>query len=114
MSGACLVHCAVLPLTALLLPSLGGVLFDHSSLLHWLLLGLAVPVSGYALLRGYRQHRRLAAFGVGCVGLTLMALGVSHVLSERLEIPLTLCGAAIVAVGHLLNIRLISGQGSGH
>lgn len=110
LSGACLIHCAALPLAALLLPSLSGVLFDHSSALHWLLLGLAIPVSGYALARGYRVHRQITAVAVGSVGLVLMALGVSHLLSESLEIPLTLCGATIVAGSHLLNMRLLSAQ----
>ena len=114
LSAACLVHCAALPLAALLLPSLGGVLFDHTSALHWAMLGLAVPVSGYALVRGYREHRRLQAFAVGCVGLMLMTLGVSHLLSESLEIPLTLGGASIVAAAHLLNIRFMAGRHAEH
>ncbi len=105
-----MLHCAALPLVALLLPSVGGVLFDHSSLLHWLLLVLAVPVSGYALLRGYREHRRFSALTIGVVGLVVMTLGVSHLLSSSLEIPLTLGGATVVAVSHLLNIRLITAQ----
>lgn len=113
MSGACLVHCAALPLSALLLPSLGGVLLDHSSVLHWILLGIAIPVSGYALLRGYRTHQRNTALAIGGVGLLIMTLGVSHLLSESLEIPLTLLGATTVAVSHFLNIRLIAGS-SGH
>ena len=108
LSGACLVHCAALPLAALLLPSAAGVLFDHSSLLHWLLLGLAIPVSGYALLRGYRHHQRFGPLVVGFLGLLLMTLGVSHLLSNSLEIPLTLVGATVVAISHFLNIRLIS------
>ena len=108
LSGACLVHCAALPLSALLLPSLGGVLLDHSSSWHWVLLGAAIPVSGYALLRGYRQHHRRPALILGGLGLILMALGVSHLLTEGLEIPLTLSGAAVVAASHLLNIRLIT------
>ncbi len=110
LSGACLVHCAALPLSVLLLPSLGSVLFDHSSLLHWILLGLAIPVSGYALLRGYREHREPSGLVVGALGLSLMGLGVSHALAEHLEIPLTLCGALIVAGAHLMNIRKLSKQ----
>lgn len=105
-----MVHCAALPLIALLLPPVGGILFNHSSVLHWLLLGLAVPVSGYALLRGFRAHQRLSVVAIGLVGLVLMTLGVSHLLSSSMEIPLTLGGATIVAVSHLLNIRLITAQ----
>lgn len=108
LSGACLVHCAVLPLSVLVLPSLGGVLFDHSSLLHWILLGLAIPVSGYALIRGFREHGERGGLLVGTLGLLLMGIGVSHLLAENLEIPLTLSGAAIVAGAHLMNIRLLS------
>lgn len=98
-------HCAVLPLSVLVLPSLGGVLFDHSSLLHWVLLGLAIPVSGYALVRGYRAHGELGGLAIGSIGLCLMGLGVSHFFSHALEIPLTLAGTAIVAAAHLINIR---------
>jgi len=110
LSGACLVHCAVLPLSVLVLPSLGGVWFDHSSLLHWVLLALAIPVSGYALLRGYREHGQRGSLALGVVGLALMAVGVSHLLAESLEIPLTLGGTAIVAAAHFVNIRLLSKQ----
>jgi len=110
LSGACMVHCAALPLAALLLPSVGGALFDHSSLLHWSLLAVAVPVSGYALLRGFRQHQRFSALTIGLLGLLIMTLGVSHLLSSSMEIPLTLAGTTIVAVSHLLNIRLITAE----
>ncbi len=110
LSGVCLVHCAVLPLSVLVLPSLSGLLFDHSSLLHWVLLGLAIPVSGYALVRGYRQHGERRGLVIGVGGMLLMGLGVSHLLAENLEIPLTLSGTAIVAAAHFVNIRLLSKQ----
>ena len=108
LSAACLVHCAALPLSVLLLPTLSSVWFDHSSSLHWLLLGLALPVSGYALVRGYREHREWPPMLVGVFGLGLMALALSHLLVAAMEIPLTVAGATIVAISHVLNIRLLS------
>ena len=107
LSALCVLHCAALPLAVLLLPATASLLRDHSSLLHWLLLLLAVPVSGFALWVGARRVRRAGPLLLGLSGLLAMTLGVSHVLDAGLEVPLTLLGSIAVAVAHLFNLRAL-------
>jgi len=105
LSGLCLVHCAALPVAAVVLPAAVGMLLDHTSLAHWVLLGAAVPVSGYALWRGTKTHGGKLGWGLGIVGMAVMVLGVSHLLSPSLEIPLTVGGVSLVAIAHIINLR---------
>ena len=98
-------HCAALPIVAVALPSALGVLLDHTSLAHWTLLGVAVPVSGYALWRGARQHGSKLGWWIGLAGMFVMLLGVSHLFSARLEVPLSFVGASLVAGAHIVNMR---------
>lgn len=110
LSVMCLVHCAALPLSVVLLPTAAGLLLDHSSAFHWLLLGFALPVSGFALWLGSRRHRRPGALALGLAGLVAMLLGVSHVVSNQAEIPLTIGGSIAVAAAHLWNLRQLDYQ----
>ena len=98
-------HCAALPIAAVVLPAAVGRLLDHNSLVHWVLLGAAVPVSGYALWRGIRTHGGKLGWGLGLAGMIFMVLGVSHLFSPSLELPLTMAGACLVAVAHIINLR---------
>lgn len=108
LSGLCLVHCAALPIAAVLLPSVAGLLLDHTNVAHWVLLGVAVPISGFALWRGVKHHGSKLGLGVGLFGMLVMALGVSHLFSTALEMPLTFFGASTVAVAHLINLRALN------
>jgi hypothetical protein len=105
LSVLCLVHCLALPVALLLAPALGSVVLGTESPVHWLLLGLALPVSGYALWHGYRHHGRRTALLLGGVGLTSMLVAVSHLISPRLETLLTVVGVALLLIAHVLNIR---------
>jgi len=106
LSGVCLVHCLALPLSVLLLPTLSPWLAGHAHGVHWVLLSLALVVSSSAWRQGYRHHQQALVPVIGACGLGLMMLAVSHLLGPRSEVPLTLVGAAIVAVSHLLNLRV--------
>ena len=105
LSALCLVHCLALPVALLAAPVLATWMTGTETTVHWILLALAVPLSIWAFVRGYRHHRDGIASWVGTIGLVLMFLGVSHLFRESLEIPLTLAGVALVSVAHLRNIR---------
>jgi hypothetical protein len=105
LSVLCLVHCLALPMALLLAPALGTVVLGTESPVHWVLLGLALPVSGYALWHGYRHHGQRNALLVGAVGLSIMLIAVSHLISSRLETLLTVVGVALLLIAHVLNIR---------
>lgn len=113
LSGVCLVHCMSIPLVMLALPALGAVLLESETLIHWILLCVAVPISAVALWVGYARFGNLRSVGLGSLGLMIMFLGVSHALGRDLEVALTLTGVVLVAGAHWLNIRRATGHPPG-
>ena len=103
LSGICLLHCVAVPVVAFTLPAAAGLLSDPDSVFHWLLLGLAVPISGVAFLSAWRRHRARLPLVVGLTGLTIMAIGVSHVFGHAFEVLFTLVGVVAVALAHITN-----------
>jgi len=104
LSGLCLLHCLAIPFALLLGPVLSQWLASSESQVHWILLALALPISGIALGRGYRKHPSLLTLVLGAIGLIFMLLGVSHILGEAYEIALTVIGVAMLLAAHLRNM----------
>jgi hypothetical protein len=107
LSLACMIHCLAIPLLAAVLPIVGGALLPDREF-HWVMLGLVLPASLWALTSGCRRHRRLRVAAIGSAGLGVL-IGVAlfgHTLfgptGERLA---TSAGAVLVAVAHVLNYR---------
>lgn len=103
LSGLCALHCVTgIVLVAAL--GLGGssVLFDP--IIHRVGLAVAVFVAAVAIGLGALRHRRVAPFVIAMTGLSFMggALAVPHGIEEAV---LTIIGVALVAVGHILNMR---------
>lgn len=105
LSGLCLVHCLAVPLAFLLAPSLSAWLDATETQTHWILFGLAVPISAIALYRGYKRQPNLLTIVLGLAGLSLMLLGVTHLFGDHLEIVLTTAGVIFVMVAHLRNLH---------
>ncbi len=106
MSGLCLVHCLAVPASLLTVPWLSQRLTDSQAGVHWALLLLALPISGWALWRGYRTHGRKHSALLGATGLVLMFLGVAHIAGHAWEVPLTVLGVSALIAAHVINIRL--------
>lgn len=108
LSTTCAVHCLFTPVLLAFVPALGAS-FLADEYFHFALLGLVLPVSGYALTLGCRRHRDLSVIGLGIGGLACLVLTaiVGHKLfGEAGERVLTLLGAACLAAAHLRNYRL--------
>lgn len=105
LSGLCLIHCLAVPVAFLLAPSVSAWLDTTETQTHWLLFGLALPISAMALSRGYRRQANLMTVSLGSVGLLLMLLGVTHLFGHELEIFLTTVGVIMVMVAHLRNMH---------
>ena len=103
--GLCLIHCFAVPFAFLLAPSVYAGLDTTETQTHWLLFGLALPISAIALNRGYRPQPNLMTVSLGSEGLLLMLLGVTHLFGHELEIFLTTVGAIMVLVVHLRNMH---------
>ena len=101
----CLIHCLSIPLAFLLAPSISGWLDATETQTHWLLFGLAVPISGIALYTGYKRQPNRLTVSIGVIGLALMLLAVLHLLGEAFEITLTTLGVVLVMVAHMRNLH---------
>lgn len=111
LSASCLVHCLALPIALVAAPSLAVWLGETETTVHWLLFGVAAMVSGGALYAGFRRHGVVLVVAVGAVGLLVMGVAAAHLFGASLEATLTLVGASILALAHVINLRLGSGLG---
>lgn len=107
MSSLCLVHCLLLPLVLALSPMLAVGVADellHGPVwTHWLLIGLAAPVSILALRRGAALHGNRYPWLLALLGFALMAAGALAHGEGLLEPVLTVLGGVIVALAHWRN-----------
>lgn len=104
-SLACLVHCLVLPLIILLLPTLATFLAVPEEFHLWAL-AFAVPTSVVALALGYRRHGRHRPWQLGAAGLVLLAAGALLMPDAIAETAFTVVGALLLSLGHVLNWRV--------
>jgi len=104
-SFACVAHCLMLPLLFAALPVLSSVL-PVSEAFHLWMLGVAVPLSTFALVTGRVQHRARGPLAIGFVGLALLAAGAVFFGYTEAEIPVTVAGSLALGWAHLANWRL--------
>ncbi len=111
LSSLCLLHCLALPLLAGALPLLTGALplltvgeaLHGPYWLHWLLIGVALPVSVYALWRGFESHGRRAPLLLALVAFLVMASGALLHGGGLAEPGLTVAGGLLAAFAHWRN-----------
>ena len=102
LSGLCAVHC-LLGIVLVTLLGIGGEALLSPSL-HRGGLAIAVLIGTVTLGLGALRHGRTAPLAIGGCGIALMAAGlaVPHGFPEA---ALTVAGVALVAAGHLRNLR---------
>jgi hypothetical protein len=104
-SGACAVHCAVLPLLLAAMPVVGlSPLLDDR--VEWAFMLGAAMIGGMAHLRAYRRnHRHVAPGAIFGFGFSLV-LGARLLLEEGPLGPWTaVVGAVLAAASHYANLR---------
>ena len=105
LSSACVIHCFLTPSFVLLTSGLISFSFDNE-LVHNLILFVAVPISLYALISGYSNHKILYLLPIGIFGLSTLVLAVAlgeNFLGELGEKSLTLIGSVLVVFAHFKN-----------
>jgi len=101
----CLIHCIGLPILFALLPAMATVGVPSSEWLHLVLLLTAVPLSGIALVAGYRAHGRIVPLALGGAGLIALATGLVFASIPAAETVFTVVGSLALAAGHVGNWR---------
>ncbi len=109
LSSLCLWHCLVLPLALGVVPVLLPVasLMHGPAWLHWLLIVVAAPASGWALWRGLQGHRDFRPVAMAVLGFALMVAGAMahrHGVAEQF---LTVAGGLVVAAAHWRNWQML-------
>lgn len=107
LSLLCAIHCLALPLAAVLLPSIAVLPLADEAFHYWMLIGV-LPISAYALTMGCKKHQHYRLLIIGGVGLSILvfaAFAGHDLLGETGEKTLTVIGAMILALGHILNHR---------
>ncbi|QTD56887.1 MerC domain-containing protein [Parasphingorhabdus cellanae] len=101
LSGLCLFHCLGLPLLLIAIPALAAVLTVPESV-HFYLVITALPLSVIVLVLGRRQHKSFIPLAMGIIGLLFMTAALTEQYRSD-EITLTVIGATILALAHIIN-----------
>ena len=107
LSLACMIHCLLMPSFLILTSGFLALSIDNE-LIHRVFLIIVLPVSLYALITGYQNHKILSYFYLGISGLWLLFFAVffgEGVFGEFTEKSLTLIGSIIVATSHYKNYK---------
>ncbi|MCR9245717.1 MAG: MerC domain-containing protein [bacterium] len=129
----CAIHCAAAPALMLAAPALGSIWAHPMS--HLTIAAIVLPVAGFALRTGLRQHGRRWVLNLGLLGIALVLAGAilpyltspaeagcencdnccpSFVVDEatgeeRLNVPpasiITLLGGIALVTAHMANLR---------
>ncbi|MFK7865741.1 MAG: MerC domain-containing protein [Pseudohongiellaceae bacterium] len=116
LSFLCVLHCLLLPVAVLLIPS-ADIFGLDDEFFHKILLVGVLPISTFALLSGQRKHGDLVVLIVGICGLSVLivtaAIGHEFIgeVGERLA---TLLGSTLVAFSHFRNFKLCRLRSSHH
>ena len=107
LSMACMIHCLLMPSFLILTSGVLALSIDNE-LIHKVFLIIVLPVSLYALITGYQNHKIPSYLYLGISGLWLLFFAVffgEGVFGEFTEKSLTLIGSMIVASSHYKNYK---------
>lgn len=108
LSLTCAVHCLLLPIALVMLPTLFANSFEGEYFHLWMLIAV-LPTSLIALTLGCRRHRNMSVIAIGLPGLIILTLTTffgHDLLGEAGEKTASLLGAFLIAFGHFKNHTL--------
>ena len=107
LSMACMIHCLLMPSFLILTSGFIALTIDNE-LIHKVFLILVIPISLYALISGFQNHKITSYMYLGISGLWLLIFAVffgDGVFGELAEQILTFLGSLIVAYSHYQNFQ---------
>jgi hypothetical protein len=107
LSAVCVLHCLFMP-SFLILSSWFAAFSIDNEFIHYGILIVAIPVSAFALIRGFKNHKKLSYFVNGFFGLSLLVFAVlaAGITGEIGEKSLTLLGSLFVIYAHYKNHQI--------
>ena len=107
LSAVCVLHCLFMP-SFLILSSWFAAFSIDNEFIHYAILTVAIPVSAFALIKGFKNHKKLSYFVYGFFGLFLLAFAVlaAGITGEIGEKSLTLLGSLFVIYAHYKNHQI--------
>ena len=107
-SSLCILHCLLLPVLLVAYP-IGIVVTFGDEIFHQIMVSVALPLSLVSLYVGYGHHKRRQLIVFGGIALVMLMLPFvlpHELISESGETWLTVTGALILCVAHVINFRL--------
>ena len=107
LSMACMIHCLLMPSFLILTSGFLALTIDNE-LIHKIFLILVIPISLYALISGFQNHKITSYMYLGISGLWLLIFAVffgEGVFGELAEQVLTFLGSLVVAYSHYQNFQ---------
>ena len=102
LSMACMMHCLLMPSFLILTSGYLALTIDNE-FIHKVFLILVIPISLYALISGFQNHKITSYLYLGISGLWLLIFAVFF--GELAEQVLTFLGSLIVAFSHYQNFQ---------
>ena len=110
-SMLCAAHCAALPLVLAIAPAIGAGFASRRFEIGFIAFASVLGMT--SLILGYRLHRVGRALALLAPGIALLwcAVGVESLHENVIAHAVAMaCGGSLVAVAHLLNLRLTHGH----
>lgn len=102
-SVVCAIHCAVLPMTAAIMPAFISHSIMHNNYFEWSMILIAFVIGSYALSHGYKKHHHslkpISIFSIGFIFLAAKQFSSYHLI-------LMLIAVCLIVWAHLMNFRL--------
>ena len=117
LSLLCAVHCLVLPIILIAVPTITSLTVFNDERFHVWLLFAVIPISIFAVLLGYFHHRSWPIVIIAAVGMTILiivALLGHQVFGETGEVVASVVGSLLVAYGHIKNFKYRAALNSCH
>jgi len=104
-SALCFIHCILTPVV-LSLSAVWAHYLPSEEKFHRVLAVLIAGIGCFAIIGGYRRHRRSRVLFMMCTGLCFIFAGAyygDHLPSHLAEVATTLVGSCLMIVAHLTN-----------